>query len=60
MTVLVGRVALVAGRDGIVGNGLSVWLLACLFSWLEGMVAVGSRLEELVLVCTPSVLVQGV
>jgi hypothetical protein len=48
MTVLVGRVA---GRDRIVGSGLSVWLLACPFSWLaEGMVAVGSGLEESVLV----------
>jgi hypothetical protein len=42
------------------GSGLSVWLLACLFSWLEGMVAVDSRLEDLVLVCAPFVLVQGV
>jgi hypothetical protein len=38
------------GRDGIVGSGLSVWLLACLFSWLEGVVAVGLGLEESVLV----------
>jgi hypothetical protein len=41
------------------GSGLSVWLLACLFSWLDGMVA-ELRLEDLVLVCAPSVLVQGV
>ena len=51
------------------GSGLSVvWLLACAFSWLgglvllrlEGLVAVGLGLEELVLIRAASVLVRGV
>ena len=48
------------------GSGLSVWSLVYAFSWLgglvllglEGLVGVGSGLEESVLVRAPSVLVQ--